>query len=77
MAIGNIKFKQSGTNNYSAATETIPEGYRPTTDLTPIQCGNVNFALLVDHKGAVTMLGDPASAYTPMVGVWTTDDPIV
>ena len=36
---GNVKFNQSGENNYVQAQETIPEGYRPMEKTnTPIAC---------------------------------------
>ena len=47
LANGNMKFTQSGQQNYSTANETIPVGYRPTNVKTPIVCGSVNFSLLV------------------------------
>lgn len=73
---GNVKFAQSGQNNYTDATEKIPAGFRPTSSNSPIQCGNVNFVLLVNESGKVTMLGDPASGFAPMSGIWFTDDPV-
>lgn len=75
-ANGNVKFTQGGQQDYSTANETIPAGYRPINVNTPIICGNVNFSLLVDDQGKITMLGDPASAYTPMHGMWITSDAV-
>lgn len=75
-ANGNVKFTQGGQQDYSTANETIPVGYRPINVNTPIICGNVNFSLLVDDQGKITMLGDPASAYTTMHGMWITSDAV-
>ena len=71
-ANGNAKFTQGGQQDYSTANETIPAGYRPAASNTPIVCGSVNFSLLVDAQGRVAMLGDPASAYSTMHGMWIT-----
>lgn len=76
LANGNVKFTQGGQQDYSTANETIPAGYRPTNANTPIICGNINFSLLADAQGKITMLGDPASAYTPMHGMWITSDAV-
>ena len=76
LANGNVKFTQGGQQNYFIANEIIPVGYRPVVLNTPIVCGNVNFSLLVDTQGRVTMLGDPASAYTTMHGMWITSDAV-
>ena len=72
LANGNVKFTQGGQQNYSIANEIIPVGYRPAASNTPIVCGSVNFSLLVDAQGRVAMLGDPASAYSTMHGMWIT-----
>ncbi|WP_454893755.1 hypothetical protein [Alloscardovia omnicolens] len=76
LANGNVKFTQGGQQDYSTANETIPAGYRPTNANTPIICSNINFSLLADAQGKITMLGDPASAYTPMHGMWITSDAV-
>ncbi len=73
---GNVKFTASGQLNYVQASETIPVGYRPTGVNSPIVCGNVDFSMLVDQNGTVTMLGNPESAYTSMHGAWITNDPM-
>lgn len=76
LANGNVKFTQGGQQDYSTANETIPAGYRPTNANTPIVCGNVNFSLLADAQGKITMLGDPASAYATVHGMWITSDAV-
>lgn len=76
---GNVKFNQSGENNYTQARETIPEGYRPAEKSnTPIAVfgGNTTFILYGEHTGRVVMLGNPNSAYTGCTGVWRTADPM-
>lgn len=76
---GNVKFNQSGENNYTQARETIPEGYRPAEKSnTPIAVfgGNTTLILYGEHTGRVTMLGNPNSAYTGCTGVWRTADPM-
>lgn len=76
---GNVKFNQSGENNYTQARETIPVGYRPaeTTNI-PIAVfgGNTTFILYGEHTGRVIMLGNPNSAYAGCTGVWRTADPM-
>jgi hypothetical protein len=76
---GNVKFNQSGENNYTQAGETIPEGYRPAeTSNVPIAVfgGNTTFILYGEHTGRVVMLGNPNSAYAGCTGVWRTADPM-
>lgn len=76
---GNVKFNQSGENNYTQARETIPVGYRPAeTSNVPIAVfgGNTTFILYGEHTGRVTMLGNPNSAYAGCTGVWRTADPM-
>lgn len=76
---GNVKFNQSGENNYTQAQETIPEGYRPAEKSnTPIAVfgGNTTFILYGEHTGRVIMLGNPNSAYAGCTGVWRTADPM-
>lgn len=76
---GNVKFNQSGENNYTQARETIPEGYRPAEKSnTPIAVfgGNTTLILYGEHTGRVTMLGNPNSAYAGCTGVWRTTDPM-
>lgn len=76
---GNVKFRQSGENNYTQAQETIPEGYRPAEKSnTPIAVfgANTTFLLYGEHTGRVVMLGNPNSAYAGCTGVWRTIDPI-
>lgn len=76
---GNVKFNQSGENNYTQARETIPEGYRPAeTSNVPIAVfgGNTTFILYGEHTGRVIMLGNPNSAYAGCTGVWRTADPM-
>lgn len=76
---GNVKFNQSGENNYTQARETIPVGYRPaeTTNI-PIAVfgGNTTFILYGEHTGRVIMLGNPNNAYAGCTGVWRTADPM-
>ena len=76
---GNVKFNQSGENNYTQARETIPVGYRPAeTSNVPIAVfgGNTTFILYGEHTGRVVMLGNPNNAYTGCTGVWRTADPM-
>lgn len=76
---GNVKFNQSGENNYTQARETIPVGYRPAeTSNVPIAMfgGNTTFILYGEHTGRVVMLGNPNSAYAGCTGVWRTADPM-
>lgn len=76
---GNVKFNQSGENNYTQARGTIPVGYRPAeTSNVPIAVfgGNTTFILYGEHTGRVVMLGNPNSAYAGCTGVWRTADPM-
>lgn len=76
---GNVKFNQSGENNYTQARETIPVGYRPAeTSNVPIAVfgGNTTFILYGEHTSRVVMLGNPNSAYAGCTGVWRTADPM-
>ena len=76
---GNVKFNQSGENNYSPAQETIPAGYRPVAKVnTPVAVfgGNTTFVLYAEHTGKVAMLGNPNKAYAGCTGVWRTADPM-
>lgn len=76
---GNVKFNQSGENNYTQARETIPVGYRPAeTSNVPIAVfgGNTTFILYGEHTGRVVMLGNPNNAYAGCTGVWRTTDPM-
>lgn len=76
---GNVKFNQSGENNYTQAGETIPVGYRPAeTSNVPIAVfgGNTTFILYGEHTGRVVMLGNPNNAYAGCTGVWRTSDPM-
>ena len=76
---GNVKFNQSGENNYTQARETIPVGYRPAEmSNVPIAVfgGNTTFILYGEHTGRVVMLGNPNNAYAGCTGVWRTADPM-
>ena len=76
---GNVKFNQSGENNYTQARETIPVGYRPAeTSNVPIAVfgGNTTFILYGEHTGRVVMLGNPNNAYAGCTGVWRTSEPM-
>lgn len=76
---GNVKFSQSGENNYATMTETIPVGYRPVTVNTKIACFTHSygqFTLLAAPTGVVTGLGDPKSSYAATNGTWFTNDPM-
>lgn len=76
---GNVKFNQSGENNYTQAGETIPVGYRPAeTSNVPIAVfgGNTTFILYGEHTGRVVILGNPNNAYAGCTGVWRTADPM-
>ena len=67
---GNVKFTGSGQQNYSTANETIPEAFRPLTDMSIISFPSCGFSLLVMRDGKVQMLGDPRSAYSTAHGCW-------
>lgn len=75
---GNVKFDQSGENNYTTAQEKIPEGYRPVSVNTPVAVfgGETTFICYGEANGTVTMLGNPNSAYAGCTGVWRTADPM-
>ena len=75
---GNVKFNNSGQNNYTKAQEKLPEGYRPVIGNTPVAVfgGETTFICYGDANGTVTMLGNPNSAYTGCTGVWRTADPM-
>ena len=76
---GNVKFNQSGGNNYSKASETLPAGYRPTAGNTMIgrfTYDGGQFNLLSQPSGEVTMLGNPGSAYACTSAAWFTNDPM-
>ena len=75
---GNVKFNNSGQNNYTKAQEKLPEGYRPVIANTPVAVfgGETTFICYGDANGTVTMLGNPNSAYTGCTGVWRTTDPM-
>jgi hypothetical protein len=77
-ASGNVKFDGSGDQNYAAAQETIPQGYRPVRGNTAIAVfgGNCTLILYGEKSGKVTMLGNPNNAYAGCTGVWYTDDPM-
>lgn len=75
---GNVKFNNSGQNNYTKAQEKLPEGYRPVIGNTPVAVfgGETTFICYGEANGTVTMLGNPNSAYAGCTGVWRTDDPM-
>ena len=75
---GNVKFNNSGQNNYTKAQEKLPEGYRPVTVNTPVAVfgGETTFICYGEANGTVTMLGNPNSAYAGCTGVWRTADPM-
>lgn len=75
---GNVKFNNSGQNNYTKAQEKIPEGYRPVSVNTPVAVfgGETTFICYGEANGTVTMLGNPNSAYAGCTGVWRTADPM-
>lgn len=75
---GNVKFNNSGQNNYTTAQEKIPEGYRPVSVNTPVAVfgGETTFICYGEANGTVTMLGNPNSAYAGCTGVWRTVDPM-
>lgn len=75
---GNVKFNNSGQNNYTKAQEKIPEGYRPVSVNTPVAVfgGETTFICYGEANGTVTMLGNPNSAYAGCTGVWRTTDPM-
>ena len=75
---GNVKFNNSGQNNYTKSQEKLPEGYRPVTVNTPVAVfgGETTFICYGEANGTVTMLGNPNSAYAGCTGVWRTADPM-
>ena len=75
---GNVKFNNSGQNNYATAQEKLPEGYRPVSVNTPVAVfgGETTFICYGEANGTVTMLGNPNSAYAGCTGVWRTADPM-
>ena len=73
---GNVKFTQSGVNNYQKMNETIPVGYRPIAVNSPIHFLGSQFACLCDPQGGVTALGNPNSGYSSAQGAWVTNDPL-
>ena len=75
---GNVKFNNSGQNNYTTAQEKIPEGYRPVGVNTPVAVfgGETTFICYGEANGTVTMLGNPNNAYAGCTGVWRTTDPM-
>ena len=75
---GNVKFNNSGQNNYTKAQEKIPKGYRPVSVNTPVAVfgGETTFICYGEANGTVTMLGNPNSAYAGCTGVWRTADPM-
>lgn len=75
---GNVKFNNSGQNNYTTAQEKIPKGYRPVSVNTPVAVfgGETTFICYGEANGTVTMLGNPNSAYAGCTGVWRTTDPM-
>lgn len=75
---GNVKFNNSGQNNYTKAQEKLPEGYRPVIVNTPVAVfgGETTFICYGEANGTVTMLGNPNSAYAGCTGVWRTADPM-
>lgn len=75
---GNVKFNNSGQNNYTKAQEKLPEGYRPVSVNTPVAVfgGETTFICYGEANGTVTMLGNPNSAYAGCTGVWRTADPM-
>lgn len=68
---GNVKFTASGTQNYTTASETIPDAFRPLADQSIISFPYCGFSLLAMRDGKVQMLGDPRSAYSTAHGCWT------
>ena len=75
---GNVKFNNSGQNNYTKAQEKLPEGYRPVIVNTPVAVfgGETTFICYGEANGTVTMLGNPNSVYAGCTGVWRTADPM-
>ncbi|PWH09269.1 hypothetical protein CWE05_03055 [Bifidobacterium longum] len=76
---GNVKFDNTGENNYTKANETLPIGWRPTDVNTPIQfhgLGGTFSCLFGDQGGECFMLGNPNSAYATASGAWVTNDPM-
>lgn len=73
---GNVKFEQSGVCNYMKVSESIPLGFRPTTDnqSAVFAMPTDRMALLVNADGQVSALGNPSSAYACCSGCWVTSD---
>lgn len=73
---GNVKFSYTGAFNYTTANERIPIGYRPMEDNIVLACTNVFFTMLPKSTGEIILLGNPESKYSPLHGVWLTNDPM-
>lgn len=73
---GNVKFEQSGVCNYMKVSESIPLGFRPTTDnqSAVFAMPTDRMALLVNADGQVSALGNPSNAYACCSGCWVTSD---
>ena len=72
---GNVKFTASSQCEYSTASETLPEGFRPTEANVPVVFSiNGRFALFFEPTGNVKMLGNPNNDYACCTGSWYTKD---
>lgn len=74
IANGNVKFSYTGGFNYSLAQERIPAGFRPLEQNVVLACTNVFFSMLPKPSGEIDLLGNPQSKYSPLHGVWLTND---
>ena len=67
---GNVKFDNSGQNNYTSLPDKVPDGFRPVDGQSIIVFPQCAFSLLVDVDGSIQALGDPKAAYSTAHGCW-------
>lgn len=70
---GNVKFDNSGQNNYTSLSDKVPDGFRPVDGQSIIVFPQCAFSLLVDVDGSIQALGDPKAAYSTAHGCWMTE----
>ena len=72
---GNAKYDASNQNNYTAATETVPVGWRPygptpTAAYGVVGAINTGWCNLIQQDGKIIMLGNTNAAYSGVTGGW-------
>ena len=67
---GNVKFANSGQNDYTSLPDKVPDGFRPVDGQSIIVFPQCAFSLLVDVDGSIQALGDPKAAYSTAHGCW-------